>query len=134
MGPWSHGDWAKSANATIGNINFGDSISGFYQKKLKLIFHFHFEKITVRARKQIPEPCFLTLELEMENLMASENTENNFLSAKEISYRQGQRICIEEFVSDPKASSVYRRYQPAWNHASKYMTDDFLHVVQMYLF
>jgi hypothetical protein len=57
-----------------------------------------------------------------------------FLSAKEVSYRQGQRICIEEFVSDPKASSVYRRYQPAMNHASKYMTDDFLHVVQMYLF
>jgi hypothetical protein len=27
MGPWSHGDWARnSANATIGNINFGDSI------------------------------------------------------------------------------------------------------------
>jgi hypothetical protein len=34
MGPWSHGDWARnSANATIGNINFGDGISGFTKKK-----------------------------------------------------------------------------------------------------
>jgi hypothetical protein len=33
MGPWSHGDWARNgAKAVIGNINFGDSISGFFQK------------------------------------------------------------------------------------------------------
>jgi hypothetical protein len=42
----------NSANATIGNINFGDSISGF-TKILKQIFFRHFEKITVR--KQLPE-------------------------------------------------------------------------------
>jgi predicted acyl esterase len=36
MGPWSHGDWARNgAKAVIGNINFGDSISGF-KKILKL--------------------------------------------------------------------------------------------------
>jgi predicted acyl esterase len=30
---WSHGDWARNgAKAVIGNINFGDSISGFFQK------------------------------------------------------------------------------------------------------
>jgi hypothetical protein len=39
MGPWSHGDWARnSANATIGNINFGDSISGFYKKNIEANF------------------------------------------------------------------------------------------------
>jgi hypothetical protein len=36
MGPWSHGDWARNgAKAVIGNINFGDSISGFFQRILK---------------------------------------------------------------------------------------------------
>jgi hypothetical protein len=32
MGPWSHGDWRNSAKQVIGNINFGDSISGFIKK------------------------------------------------------------------------------------------------------
>jgi hypothetical protein len=42
MGPWSHGDWARnSAKQVIGNINFGDSISGFIKKILKLIFFRH---------------------------------------------------------------------------------------------
>jgi predicted acyl esterase len=39
MGPWSHGDWARNgAKAVIGNINFGDSISGFFQKNIEAIF------------------------------------------------------------------------------------------------
>jgi hypothetical protein len=33
MGPWSHGDWARNgAKAVIGNINFGDSISGSFKR------------------------------------------------------------------------------------------------------
>jgi predicted acyl esterase len=33
MGPWSHGDWARNgAKAVIGNINFGDSISGSFKE------------------------------------------------------------------------------------------------------
>jgi predicted acyl esterase len=38
MGPWSHGDWARNgAKAVIGNINFGDSISRFYQRISEII-------------------------------------------------------------------------------------------------
>jgi hypothetical protein len=51
LGPWSHGDWAKIQRMLRGNINFGDSISGFYKKNMKLIFFRHFfEKITVKAK------------------------------------------------------------------------------------
>jgi hypothetical protein len=28
----SHGDWARNGAKAVGNINFGDSISGFFQK------------------------------------------------------------------------------------------------------
>ena len=45
MGPWSHGDWARnSEKQIIGNINFGDSISGFYQKNIEANFFRHFLK------------------------------------------------------------------------------------------
>jgi hypothetical protein len=70
MGPWSHGDWARnSANATIGNINFGDSISGFYQKNIEANFSATFEKITVKAKTNYQKPTCLILELRNGKLM-----------------------------------------------------------------
>jgi hypothetical protein len=61
MGPWSHGDWARnSANATIGNINFGDSISGF-TKILKLNFSATFEN-NGKAKTNYQKPTCLILE------------------------------------------------------------------------
>jgi hypothetical protein len=38
LGPWSHGDWAKIQRMLRGNINFGDSISGFYKKNIEANF------------------------------------------------------------------------------------------------
>jgi hypothetical protein len=55
MGPWSHGDWARNgAKAVIGNINFGDSISGFFQRILKPPFSVVFKdngKAKINYRK-----------------------------------------------------------------------------------
>lgn len=43
MGPWSHGDWARTnGQQRIGYINFGDSISDFYQKTIEQpFFRYH---------------------------------------------------------------------------------------------
>jgi uncharacterized protein len=39
MGPWSHGDWARNtAKQRVGYINFGDSISDYYQKTIEFPF------------------------------------------------------------------------------------------------
>jgi hypothetical protein len=77
-----------------------------------------------KARKQIPEAyMFDTLEelrngkLMMLGLRKILKT-RFYLQGNKLS-RQGQRnFAFEEFVSDPK-SQFHRRYQPAWNHASK---------------
>lgn len=39
MGPWSHGDWARETGTQIINhINFGDSVSTFYQLEIERTF------------------------------------------------------------------------------------------------
>ena len=56
MGPWSHGDWARnSEKQIIGNINFGDSISGFYQKNIEANFFRHFLKNNGKGENKLPE-------------------------------------------------------------------------------
>jgi predicted acyl esterase len=65
MGPWSHGDWARNgAKAVIGNINFGDSISGF--KILKPSFRFL--KDNGKAKINYRKPTYLTRIERLENL------------------------------------------------------------------
>jgi hypothetical protein len=55
MGPWSHGDWARnSAKQVIGNINFGDSISGFIKNieaKFFVISEKIMEKVKINSRR-----------------------------------------------------------------------------------
>jgi predicted acyl esterase len=55
MGPWSHGDWARNgAKAVIGNINFGDSISGFFQKNIEATFFRRFLR-QWKSQNKLPE-------------------------------------------------------------------------------
>jgi hypothetical protein len=66
MGPWSHGDWARNgAKAVIGNINFGDSISGSFI--LKPIFS-PFLKRQWKGENKLPEAYVLILDPKIENL------------------------------------------------------------------
>jgi predicted acyl esterase len=119
MGPWSHGDWARnSANATIGNINFGDSISGFY-KNIEANFFATFLKITVR-RNKLPEAYMFDTgakEWKTYDAWPPKILKNKILSGNKLS-RQGQRnFAFEEFVSDPK--KPVQKISTRWNHASK---------------
>jgi hypothetical protein len=54
MGPWSHGDWARNGAKAIGNINFGDSISGFFQRILKPPFSVVFKR-QWKSQNKLPE-------------------------------------------------------------------------------
>jgi acyl-CoA-binding protein len=87
MGPWSHGDWARnSANATIGNINFGDSISGFYQKNIEANFFRHFEKITQGENNYQKPTCLTGCKRVTYDAWPEENTEKQDFIHKEINY------------------------------------------------
>jgi hypothetical protein len=66
MGPWSHGDWARNgAKAVIGNINFGDSISGFFQKN-KLHLSVVFKRW--KSQNKLPEAYVFDTGSKVENL------------------------------------------------------------------
>lgn len=131
MGPWSHGDWARnSANATIGNINFGDSISGFYQKNIEANFFRHFLKNNGKGENKLPEAYMFDTgakEWKTYDAWPPKNTEKQdfYLQGNKLS-RQGQRnFAFEEFVSDPKKPVPFTEdINQRGITPRKYMTDD----------
>lgn len=56
-GPWSHGDWARSDNVrqAIGNVYFGDNISGDFQQNVETRFFNHFLKDNGKGKLDLPE-------------------------------------------------------------------------------
>ena len=131
MGPWSHGDWARnSANATIGNINFGDSISGFYQKNIEANFFRHFLKNNGKGENKLPEAYMFDTgakEWKTYDSWPPKNTEKQdfYLQGNKLS-RQGQRnFAFEEFISDPKKPVPFTEdINQRGITPRKYMTDD----------
>ncbi len=53
MGPWSHGDWARTQDnyQVVGGISFGRGLSSFYQNEIEAPFFRHFLKGTGEAPK-----------------------------------------------------------------------------------
>ncbi|SDH53556.1 hypothetical protein SAMN04488062_10946 [Flavobacterium omnivorum] len=131
MGPWSHGDWARnSAKQVIGNINFGDSISGYYQKNIEANFFRHFLKNNGKGANKLPEAyVFDTGRKEWKTYDAwpPENTEKQdfFLQGSQLTKMAKRNISFEEFISDPKKPVPYSEdiKQPGLT-PRKYMTDD----------
>jgi len=41
MGPWPHGGWARGDGSQLGNIHFGEDISGWYQRNVEFPFFMH---------------------------------------------------------------------------------------------
>ncbi len=57
FGPWSHGDWAKSAHKrqAIGNVYFGSDISRKFQEEVETVFFNHYLKEAADASLALPE-------------------------------------------------------------------------------
>ncbi len=131
MGPWSHGDWARnSARQVIGNINFGDSISGFYQKNIEANFFRHFLKRNGKGENKLPEAyVFDTGNKEWKTYDAwpPKNTEKQsfYLQGKENLSRENRDAGFEEFISDPKKPVPHSEEMKQQGLTPrKYMTDD----------
>ncbi|OUD35479.1 CocE/NonD family hydrolase, partial [Flavobacterium sp. FPG59] len=131
MGPWSHGDWARnSAKQVIGNINFGDSISGFYQKNIEANFFRHFLKNNGKAENILPEAYVFDSgkkEWKTYDAWPPKNTEKKafFMQDNKLSQMAKKNFAFEEFISDPKKPVPYSEdVKQQGLTPRKYMTDD----------
>ena len=131
MGPWSHGDWARnSAKQVIGNINFGDSISGFYQKNIEANFFRHFLKNNGKGENKLPEAYVFdsgAKEWKTFDAWPPKNTvkQDFFLQENQLTTMAKRNIAFEEFVSDPKKPVPYSEdVKQQGLTPRKYMTDD----------
>lgn len=131
MGPWSHGDWARnSEKQIIGNINFGDSISGFYQKNIEANFFRHFLKNNGKGENKLPEAYVFDTgrkEWKTYDTWPPKNTEKQqfYLQPQQKLTKNAGAVSFEEFVSDPKKPVPHSEdIKQQGLTPRKYMTDD----------
>lgn len=131
MGPWSHGDWARnSEKQIIGNINFGDSISGFYQKNIEAKFFRHFLKNNGKGENKLPEAYVFDTgrkEWKTYDTWPPKNTEKQqfYLQQQQKLTKNAGAVSFEEFVSDPKKPVPHSEdIKQQGLTPRKYMTDD----------
>nr|WP_315152265.1 CocE/NonD family hydrolase [uncultured Flavobacterium sp.] len=131
MGPWSHGDWARnSEKQIIGNINFGDSISGFYQKNIEANFFRHFLKNNGKGESKLPEAYVFDTgrkEWKTYDTWPPKNTEKQqfYLQSQQKLTKNAGAVSFEEFVSDPKKPVPHSEdIKQQGLTPRKYMTDD----------
>lgn len=131
MGPWSHGDWARnSEKQIIGNINFGDSISGFYQKNIEANFFRHFLKNNGKGENKLPEAYVFDTgrkEWKIYDTWPPKNTEKQqfYLQPQQKLTKNAGAVSFEEFISDPKKPVPHSEdIKQQGLTPRKYMTDD----------
>lgn len=131
MGPWSHGDWARnSEKQIIGNINFGDSISGFYQKNIEANFFRHFLKNNGKVENKLPEAYVFDTgrkEWKTYDTWPPKNTEKQqfYLQPQQKLTKNAGAVSFEEFISDPKKPVPHSEdIKQQGLTPRKYMTDD----------
>jgi putative CocE/NonD family hydrolase len=131
MGPWSHGDWARnSASAIIGNIKFGDSISGFFQKNIEANFFRHFLKDSGKGENKLPEAYVFDTgvkDWKTYDAWPPENVvkESFYLAEDKLTTVTSNDGGFQEFISDPKKPVPFTEdINQRGITPRKYMTDD----------
>jgi hypothetical protein len=131
MGPWSHGDWARNgAKAVIGNINFGDSISGFFQKNIEANFFRHFLKDNGKGENKLPEAYVFDTgakDWKTYEVWPPKNStkEGFYLAQDKLMTAAANDGGFQEFVSDPKKPVPFTEdINQKGITPRKYMTDD----------
>ena len=131
MGPWSHGDWARnSAKAVIGNINFGDSISGFFQKNIEANFFRYFLKDNGKGENKLPEAYVFdtgSKDWKTYDVWPPKNAakESFYLAQNKLMTTALNNGGFQEFISDPKKPVPFTEdINQKGITPRKYMTDD----------
>ncbi|HLN96122.1 MAG TPA: CocE/NonD family hydrolase [Flavobacterium sp.] len=131
MGPWSHGDWARNnPEQIIGNINFGQDISKFFQENIEAKFFRHFLKDGGKGPSGLPEAyVFDTGRKEWKTFDSwppqATQKEKYFLNGGSLSRETPISVTTMEFVSDPnRPVPSTEDIQQKGLTPRKYMTDD----------
>ncbi|WP_339920469.1 CocE/NonD family hydrolase [uncultured Flavobacterium sp.] len=131
MGPWSHGDWARNgAKAVIGNINFGDSISGFFQKNIEANFFRHFLKDNGKGENKLPEAYVFdtgSKDWKTYDVWPPKNAAKTsfYLAQDKLMSTAQNGVGFQEFISDPKKPVPFTEdINQKGITPRKYMTDD----------
>ena len=135
MGPWSHGDWARTKERqVIGNVYFGDDISTNYQKDVETLFFNHFLKGEADKSVALPEAYMFDTGLKTWKSYEAwppKEVQNKyfFLGDDEELIEQPLDLPTladgaEEFISDPNKPVPYSEDIKVVFTPRKYMTDD----------
>lgn len=130
MGPWVHGGWARGTGEMVGNVNYGEAPSQFYQDKIEAPFFKSYLKGEKTTDPKLPEAYIFeggtnrwrTFEA-WPPKQARERT-LYFQPNGLISFDQpGAGAEFDQYVSDP-AHPVPANENTATGMTREYMTDD----------
>lgn len=129
MGPWSHGDWARTKKRqAVGNVYFGDNISADYQENVETVFFNHFLKGSGDTSLDLPEAyMFDTGRKEWQSYAAwppKETVKKSFYLNADQALGMEAGPEADEFISDPKKPVPYSEDIKVGFTPRKYMTDD----------
>jgi uncharacterized protein len=128
MGPWSHGQWASGDGSKLGNAQFGDKTSAWYQKEVELPFFNHHLKGDA-APKLAEATIFETGANRWRNFETwpPKNVQKRslyFEAQGKLSFdKPSSKIGFEEFVSDPAKPVPYTQ-DITFGYTRTYMTED----------
>lgn len=129
MGPWSHGDWARTKKRqAVGNVYFGDDISENYQKDVETQFFNHFLKEKGTGELDLPEAYMYDTGLRTWKEYAAwpprEASTKSFFLGDDQQLSTAPAEGSEEFISDPEKPVPYSEDIKMVFTPRKYMTDD----------
>lgn len=130
MGPWSHGDWARTTERqAIGNVYFGDNISRDYQIEVETVFFNHFLKGSGDKESLIlPEAYMYDTGLRTWKSYSAwppkEAVKKSMYLIGDQELANAPAEGAEEFISDPKKPVPYSEDIKMVFTPRKYMTDD----------
>ena len=129
MGPWSHGDWARTTKRqAVGNVYFGDDISENYQKEVETQFFNHFLKEEGDATVNLPEAYIYNSGTREWNSYSAwppkEAVEKRYYLNNNETLTNEPGTGELTFVSDPKKPVPYSEDIKMVFTPRKYMTDD----------
>ncbi len=131
MGPWGHGDWhRKQGEQKINHINFGDSISNFFQKNIETPFFNYFLKD--KGELSLPEAwLFDTGDYTWQ---AFEQWPSPKLQPVTLYFHKNEKLSMQtvgsandefQYLSDPAKPIPYTsEIEPLVYTPRRYMTDD----------
>ena len=129
MGPWSHGDWARTKERqAIGNVYFGDNISMDYQKNVETVFFNHFLKENGKGSSILPEAYMFDTGLKQwesyEAWPPKAAVKKSYYLSNDEQLGMQPNEGAEEFISDPNKPVPYSEDIKVVFTPRKYMTDD----------